>query len=340
MTKKPSLKDIAQKAGVSVTLVSYVLNNQKENRINKETAKRIRAAASKLNYRTNQAARSLKTNKTLTLGLIVADISNPFFSGLARIIEDEAASMNYTVIFGSSDESEEKYTRLVDTFLNRQVDGLIIAPPQNSEAQIKYLQKQRTPFVLIDRYFPDLKADYVILDNYGSAYDATTHLIDNGRKKIGLITYKTDLVHLIDRKLGFVGALNDRKIKYKDTWIKEVAHNDRQEIENAVDSLLNMNTPVDALLFTSNTIATYAVKYINTLPIKVPEMLALACFDETEALDLFYAPLTYVKQPMQEIGRAAINILLEKLQNKSKLTQVRLKGELIVRSSSRENSSR
>ena len=270
MTKKPSLKDIAQKAGVSVTLVSYVLNNQQENRINKETAKRIRAAASKLNYRTNQAARSLKTNKTFTLGLIVADISNPFFSGLARIIEDEAAAMNYTVIFGSSDENDEKYLRLINTFLNRQVDGLIIAPPPNSEAQIRYLQKQQTPFVLIDRYFPNLKTDYVILDNYASAYDATTHLIDNGRKRIGLITYKTDLVHLVDRKLGFVAALNDHNIKHRDSWIKEIGTaNYPVEVENAVRDLLTMNTPVDACLFASNKIATHAVKYINTLPLNL-----------------------------------------------------------------------
>ena len=332
MIKKPSLKDIAQKAGVSVTLVSYVLNNQQENRINKDTAKRIRAAASKLNYRTNQAARSLKTNKTLTLGLIVADISNPFFSGLARIIEDEAASMNYTVIFGSSDESDEKYTRLVDTFLNRQVDGLIIAPPQNSEAQIKYLQKQRTPFVLIDRYFPDVKTDYVILDNYGSAYDATTHLIKNGRKKIGFITYKTELVHLVDRKRGYMGALNDHNIKHKASWTKEIGTNNyKEEVEAAVKDLLDMNPSVDAILFASNKIATYAVKYINTLPLKVPDDLSIACFDETEALDLFYAPLTYIKQPLREIGQTAINILVEKLQNKNTLRQECEQGVLCIK---------
>src|ERR1700694_607987 len=101
MKKKPSLKDIAQKLGVSTALVSYVLNNKKEGRIGKEISQKIREVAGQLNYRTNQIAKSLKTNKTLTIGLIVADISNPFFSGLARIIEDEAEKYNYTVIFGS-----------------------------------------------------------------------------------------------------------------------------------------------------------------------------------------------------------------------------------------------
>src|SRR6187397_2892525 len=108
MLKKISLKDIANQVGVSTALVSYVLNNQKEGRINKEVAQKIRDTAKRLNYRTNQVAKSLKTNKTYTIGLIVADISNPFFSSLARIIEDEADQNNYTVIFGSSDESPAK----------------------------------------------------------------------------------------------------------------------------------------------------------------------------------------------------------------------------------------
>src|ERR1700712_615587 len=119
MNKKISLKDIADKVGVSTALVSYVLNNKKEGRIKKSVAERIREVAMELNYRTNQIAKSLKINKTFTIGLIVSDISNPFSSGLARIIEDEADKKNYTVIFGSSDESVQRSNKLVDTFLNR-----------------------------------------------------------------------------------------------------------------------------------------------------------------------------------------------------------------------------
>src|SRR6476469_3766675 len=139
MKKKVSLKDIAQKVGVSIALVSYVLNNKKQGRISEEISKKIRDTAQKLNYRTNQIAKSLKTNKTNTIGLIVADISNPFYSALARIIEDEAEKYNYTVIFGSSDENLKKSEKLIDIFLNRQVDGLIYAASENSEAQLEDL---------------------------------------------------------------------------------------------------------------------------------------------------------------------------------------------------------
>ena len=120
MVKKTSMKDIAQDVGVSIALVSYVLNNQKENRIGKEVARKIREAANRLNYQPNQLAKSLKTNKSFTIGLIVADIANPFSSSMARIIEDEADKHNYTVLFGSSDENPQRLQKLIDTLLNRQ----------------------------------------------------------------------------------------------------------------------------------------------------------------------------------------------------------------------------
>lgn len=334
MPQKTSLKDIAKKAGVSVTLVSYVLNHQKENRIRKETAENIRKVAARLNYSVNQLARSLKTNKSLTIGLIVADISNPFFSKLASIIETEAELMDYTVIFGSSHESANKFSKLKNTFLNRQVDGMIIAPPQDAEDQIRQLRKQRMNFVLVDRYFPGLDTDYVVLDNYDASFRAVNHMINSGRKRVGMIGYKTDLAHLKDRKSGYLASLKANGITFKKSWFKEVAiGNDKSEIENALKELLSHKAPVDSILFASNTIATYAVKYINTLPIKVPEQLSLLCFDETEALDLFYAPLSYIRQPLEQMGQLAIQILLEKLNKKSKRKQLKVKSELVIRNS-------
>ncbi|HEV7622436.1 MAG TPA: LacI family DNA-binding transcriptional regulator, partial [Flavisolibacter sp.] len=148
MRTKVSLKDIAQKVGVSTALVSYVLNNQKVDRINKQLAQKIKETAIELNYRTNHIARSLKTNKTFTIGLIVSNISNPFSSALARIIEDEAGQQNYTVLFSSSDENEHKSLKLINVFLDHQVDGLIIAPTENAASQLSLLIENEIPFVL------------------------------------------------------------------------------------------------------------------------------------------------------------------------------------------------
>jgi LacI family transcriptional regulator len=335
MSKKVSLKDIAREVGVSTALVSYVLNNLKEGRISKEIAQKIRDVAQKLNYRPNQIAKSLKTNRTYTIGLIVADISNPFSSSLARIVEDEADKVNYTVIFGSSDETAQKSARLIDTLLNRQVDGLIIAPPANSLAQIEALMKQEIPFVLVDRYFPELKTNCVILDNMGAARKATSHLIDASCKNIALLTYQSGLAHLKDRKKGYVAALKDAGIEFKKALVKEVdIANDSREISKALNDLFENDQP-DGLLIASNILAAHGLKYINTLPLKVPADLAVVSFDETEALDLFYAPLTFVRQPLQEMGKKATQILLENITAKNKITQVVMEGELIVRASSK-----
>src|SRR5699024_2704816 len=126
----------------------------------------IRKVAAEMNYRPNHVARSLKRNKTQTIGLIVADIANPFSSSIARIIEDEAKKHGYTVIFGSADENHKKAESLIDVFLSRQVDGFIIAPPQGLEKQLKRLKKEDIPFVLIDRYFEDLDVNYIAIDDF------------------------------------------------------------------------------------------------------------------------------------------------------------------------------
>jgi LacI family transcriptional regulator len=335
MGRKPSLKDIANEVGVSTTLVSYVLNNLKEGRISKEIAQKIRDVAQRLNYRPNQIAKSLKTSKTFTIGLIVADISNPFSSTLARIVEDEANKFNYTVIFGSSDENQSKSARVIDTLLNRQVDGLIISPPADSEAQMVELQKQDIPFVLLDRYFPSVKTNYVALNNHAAALMATEHLIESGCKRIGMINYKTSLFHLQERKRGYLTALKKHEMPFKKTWLRLVdISNNKAETEKAVRDVISLDESVDGLVFASNIIAAHGLKFINTLPIKVPDDLAIVSFDETEALDLFYAPLTYIKQPLREMGAMATKILLENIGSNNRITQVDMEPELIVRASS------
>lgn len=337
MDKRISLKDIAQKVGVSTALVSYVLNNQKENRIKKEVAQKIRDTAKALNYRTNQIARSLKMSKTFTLGLIVSNISNPFSSGLARIIEDEADKQKYTVIFGSSDENETKFSKLVDTFLNRQVDGLIIAPPDGADEQITYLQQQNIPFVLIDRYFPAVPTSYVVLDNFEAAQRATQFIIDGGAKRPAMITYETGLTHIKDRTAGYQKALEDNGIPFAESRLKTVnISNVKQQIEDAVYAVLYNIEPADAILFGSNSITNHAVKYINMLPVKIPKDVALISFDETESLDLFYAPITYIKQPLREMGKEAIAVLLKIIEAKEdKFEKVLLHGELVIKKSTK-----
>ncbi|MCC9134806.1 LacI family DNA-binding transcriptional regulator [Pontibacter silvestris] len=336
MKRKVSLKDIAQHVGVSTALVSYVLNNQeKEKRVGEEMAARIRKAAGELNYQPNQIAKSLKSGKTYTIGLIVADISNPYSANIARIIEDEAKRNGYTVIFGSSDENADKSWDLINVLLNRQVDGFIIAPSEDSESQILYLKENNIPVVLIDRYFPSVPANYVAIDNCKAAYEAVMHLIRNGYRRIGMITYKTKLFHLQERVKGYQKAIEDSNLLDDQSLIKEARESNlKEEVQQQIDELLSLSEPIDALFFASNKLAVNGLKHIKNLKIMVPEKLAIVGFDETEAYDLYHCPITYVKQPMLELGRSAVKLLLDVIKDDSVKDISNLDTELIIRESS------
>ncbi|MEP6952256.1 MAG: substrate-binding domain-containing protein [Ginsengibacter sp.] len=334
MKKKVCQKDIAQKVGVSTALVSYVLNNLKEGRISKAVAQKIRDTAKELNYRTNQIAKSLKTNKTFTIGLIVADISNPFFSSLARIIEDEADKKNYTVIFGSSDENAQKSWKLINTLVDRQVDGFIIAPAENTESNLTYLKDHGIPFVLIDRYFPRIECNQVVIDNYKAAYTAVQHMIDGGNKRIGMVTFNSTLYNMNERKRGYLGALKENNIAFEKDWCKEIFFGDtKTNVEKAIHDLLSLSQPVDSLLFASNILATYGLKYIQATVTRVPGDLAIVSFDQMDSSDLFYAPLTYLKQPIQEMGEMATKMLLQHIEEEKDVEQVNLEATLVIRDS-------
>lgn len=336
MKKKVSLKDIAQQAGVSIALVSYVLNNkEKESRVGKEMAAKIRQIAQELDYQPNQIAKSLKSGKTHTIGLIVADISNPFFATLARIIEDEAKKSHYTVIFGSSDEKADKAWDLIHVLINRQVDGFILAPSEAAEEQVRYLKKQHIPFVLIDRYFPEIPGSFVAIDNFRAAYDACTQLIRTGHTRIGMLAYRTKLFHMQERIRGYREALHDHGLNSAIDRLKEARYTHVQDdVATLINELTAPEIATDALFFATNTLAINGLKHINRLRLLVPTDLAIVSFDEGEAFDFYYCPLTYVQQPVAEMGKGAVQLLLEMMTNKNASARsALLDAQLIVRQS-------
>lgn len=329
MKTNVSLKDIAEKVGVSTALVSYVLNNKLKDRINKDVAAKIRQAAIDLNYRPNQIARSLKVKKTFTIGLIVADIANPFSSQIARIIEDEAKKYGYSVIFGSSDERADKTSDLLKLLLDRQVDGLILSLPEYTEKQVQYLKKIKVPFVLIDRYYPAIQSNSVSINNFNASQKAIQHLLENGHKRIGVVAYQTSLFHLNERIRGAVELLGNNAL------IGNVGiHSINEDVIAVINGFLSDPDPVDSIFFTSNLLTVSGLKYIISLGIKVPDQLAIVGFDETDAFDLFYAPVSYVKQPMAELGRESVKLLLNSIEKKENIESVELETELVIRNSS------
>ena len=337
MNKKVSLKDVARHVGVSIALVSYVINHkEKEARVGDEMVMKIRKAVIELNYQPNLIAKSLKSGKTNTIGLIVADISNPFFSNIARIIEDEARKEGYIVIIGSSDENAEKSQDLINVFFNRQVDAFIIAPAENTELQITELQKKNTPVVLIDRYFPKVKTDNVHIDNFRAAYRAVEHLAINGNKRIAMMGYDTSLSHIQERKNGYKAALKDKGIRFRSEWFKDISyHNIEKEVAIAMKELLALVPKINAIFFATNTLAVEGLKIIYKSEIRVPEDLAIIAFDESDAFDFFYSPLSYVSQPLAEMGKKAVKLAIERIRNNDKkYATILVKEKLVLRKSS------
>jgi LacI family transcriptional regulator, galactose operon repressor len=334
MDKRVSIKDIARHVGVSTALISYVLNN-KDERVSPEMALKIRKAAAELNYRPNLIAKSLKSGKTNTLGLIVADISNPFFSGIARIIEDEAKKYGYTVIFGSSDESVEKSQGLIEALLNRQVDAMIIAPAEFTERQILSLQERHVPYVLIDRYFPEIESNCVRINNYQASYNAVEHLVKMGNRRIVMMAYNTSMQHIGDRKRGYLEALRDNQIPAEEDWLAQASyHHLEEDVERVMRRLLLPEPRVDAFFFATNSLAVQGLKQIVKLGVKVPEEVAIISFDESDAFDFFYSPITYIRQSLTDIGREAVRLVMENIgRNNIQNTEVIVNASLVIRES-------
>ncbi|MGE9311165.1 LacI family DNA-binding transcriptional regulator [Niabella sp. CJ426] len=315
MKKRVSIKDIAEKVGVSTALVSYVLNGkEREARVGEEIAGKVRKAAAEMNYQPNLIARGLKFGRTNTIGLIVADISNPFFATLARSIELEAQKNGYTVLFGSSDEQLDKSQNLINTFLNRQVDGLIITPVAGSQSQIEELKKKGVKFVLMDRGFKDVETNVVVTDNHEAMYSAVKLLTEKGYRKIGMIAYDTPLTHMQDRIQGYKDALKKAGTRFKTEWLKKVPYLDYKEhVADAIAQMLKKGDELDALVFATNSISVQALKVIHARGIKVPDDLRIISFDESDTFEFFYATITYIKQNLNEISEKAVQLLVKNI---------------------------
>ncbi len=334
MQKKTSLKDIAEKVGVSTALVSYVINGQeKEKRVGKQMTEKIRKAARELNYNPNFIARSLKKGSTHTIGLIVADISNPFFASFARAIEDEAEKFGYNVIFTCSDEDTRRSGSLINTLVNRQVDGMIIAPSENTDNQLLELKKKGIPFVLIDRYSSTIDFSYVIMDNFQSSFHATSFLIQHGHTKIGFIAYDTSLKHMKDRISGYESAMKENGLA-DEIFVETIPYDDT---ENRVfQSLDKMNQGIrkrNAIIFATNLLTINGLYYFKRNGIVIPDQTAVIGFDGTPAFDLFNPPITYIEQPIKEMAEKAVGILLRHLEGDLNPEQAMLKHKLVIRNS-------
>jgi LacI family transcriptional regulator len=333
--KSVSIKDIANEVGVSTTTVSFVLNGKaKEKRISEDLKNEILNLASRLNYRPNQVARGLRTGQTHTLGLIIEDISNPFFANLAKVVEEEADKFGYTVMFCCTENSEEKAGSLLNMLRHRQMDGFIITPTPGMEEEVRKLCEENKALVLIDRYFPELYTSYVTVDNFKGAYDATSYLAHKGHKRIGLVTTDSEQVQMRKRREGYEQALLDAGIVVDAGLVLRLTfHEDKEHSVELISSLIRSEKP-EALFFTTNYLGVYGLESLRKLGLRSPSDVGMICFDDNDLFRLGTPAVSVVSQPIMMMGREAVRSLLEQLRNKnteSRAVQLVLEPELIRR---------
>ncbi len=317
--KKVSISDIARKAGVSVSTVSFVMNDKAvKMRISREVIEKVENVAREMGYRPNQLARGLRTGKTKTIGLIVENISNAFFAKLAKSIEDEAKKYDYKVVYCSTDNDEDKARDLINMLSQRQVDGYIIVPTLNLAEDIRKLQAENKPVVLIDRYFPQHdEIPAVLVDNYEGVSGGMEYLIGKGYRKVVLVTIETEMAHMKDRLRAYYDVLNRHGIAPVDGFVKVVPYESDREtaLKEVEDLLAGAGTAFDAVFFLTNYLGVLGIEAIKKLQIKVPGQLAVLCFDDNDIFRLYTPTISVIRQPIEAIGQKAMSTLIERLRH-------------------------
>ncbi len=335
--KKIYLKDIAKDLNVSKTAVSLVLNNKgDENKISQDTQKKILEYAKKHNYAANSLARGLSRGKSETIGLIIPEISDDHYAKIAGHIERKAKEYGYVVVYAGSNRDPKNETKLIQSMINRQVDGLIIASTQQNSEDIDMLLENNYPFVLVDRIYPEKETNYVLVDNFVGVQKATEHLLNLGRRKIGFITVEPGLEAMRQRLLGYQETLKQFNIKPKNAFVKELSNLDYKfQIKDALEDLVRFPNRVDSIIFSTHYLTSLGLRELRRLNINVPNEVAIVSFDERGAFDLVDPPITSIKQPGSEIGELSVDILIDEIQgNKNVVDKTRmLEPFLIVRKS-------
>lgn len=330
-----TIHDIAAKAGVSLSTVSRVLNGKaKKYRISPKTEETILHFAEELNYRPNKMAQGLRLKKSHTIGLVVPDISNPFFAYVTRVIQTKAYEMGYSLIVCNTNEDLSTEIEQIELMKSKVIDGFIVMPVGTDYRHLETLIRKKHPLVLLDRCFDALQTSSVVVDNYEGAYLATAYLIECGHKKIGIIQGLPDTYTNTERMRGYLDALRENNIEVKSQYI--VGKDYRREsgyIETKL--LLNLEERPTAIFTTSDLITLGALQAIVEDNYKIPDDISIVSFDDTDFAPFLFSPLTAVRQPKELMGEIAVKMLIDAMngENATEKQRIILKSQLVKRAS-------
>jgi LacI family transcriptional regulator len=339
LKKRTLIHDIARHLEVSITTVSLVLNGKaKEYRISDALAERVMQYVEQVGYKPNQLAKSLRTGKTHVIGLIIEDISNPFFATVARLVERHASARGYRMLYSSTDNDAAKAKDLISLFQEQHIDGYIIAPPAGVEKEIEVLLKSGIPTVFFDRYLPGLATDYIGVDNAAGVYQATRLLLDQGYARVAFLTTESDQTQMVARQQGYTRAMQEADLPSQVQQVPLSFEGNREESIAAIYQFLHVNPACEAVIFANNSLATLGLEAIAQLGRRIPQELAVISFDDNDLFRLHSPTITAIAQPVEALAEALIKVLLSKIglerPEAAKAQEVVLPLSLVVRGSS------
>lgn len=338
MFEPVTIKDIAKALGLSTSTVSRALRDTHE--ISAATKGLVLAYAKEIGYQPNPIALSLKERRSKSIGVVVSEVANSYFSQAINGIESIAYDRGYHVILSQTHESYDREVVNVQHLASRSVDGLLVSLSSQTKdiSHLTHLHEKGLPIVFFDRVAEEINTHKVIANNEKGAYEATLHLINSGYKKIAHLTSSNQLSISIERLSGYKTALKDRGLEVNPNYIKHCPHGGMiyEETESRIKELLAMDEKPDAIFVAGDRLSTGCLSVFKNLKISVPDDMAIAGFSNSDVLDLFNPSLTSVRQPAFEIGKLATQMLLQLIEAKYPVEEFEKKvldTELFVRSS-------
>ena len=328
----PTVLDVAKRAGVAPITVSRVINNS--GYISEETKSRVETAIKELGYVPNTLARGLRSKRTHTLALVVTDITNPYFTSMARGVEDVAGASNYTVIYCNTDESETKEEKYANMLAQRQVDGVLLVPACGNANTIKFLTSNGIAVVVLDRQISNVDADFVRSDSENGARQLTRLLIDLGHKRIAIVTGPENVSTAVDRVTGYKQALDEAGLS-ENEQVYYGSFNQQTGYDSTRLAMMQLAKP-SAILAANNFILIGVVKALRELQLRVPEDVSVVGFDDFPESMLVKPYFTAAVQPAYEMGRLAAELLLQRISGElsGECQTIVLPTEIVERESS------
>lgn len=332
---KISIKDISKELGISTTTISFIINNKAENRISKEVIQKVEDYIQKVGYTPNSSAQTLRTGKSKTIVFMAEDISDPFFSAIAKEMEEIAFKNGYKIIYCSTENKKERALELLTLFKERQVDAFIITPPEGFKHEIEKLIQEKQVIMVFDRLYEDFNHNYVVLNNFESAKEATTYLLNKGFQNIGFVGLKSDISTTVHRLNGYLETIHKNGLKERSVLI---AYDQVKTIEGheIIKDFLIKNPEVDSLLFATNSLAISGIRVLKEMGLKIPDDISILTFDDRDLFELYSPSISVISQPVRKLANQLIEGTLNLLNKNSKESvkfQRILKGKLIERNS-------